>query len=134
MRSPCSAALALGALVLAACGEDITTEPSPATDANPTAPELAPASNSWITRANMPSSRTDLATATVTNGAGQSIVYAIGGLNPNRVPIAKVTAYNAATNSWIFSPPAACPAGRDQRRGGHQRKDLCLGGVFRRRR
>lgn len=109
MRSPYFAALALGTLVLAACGEDITTEPTPAAEANPTAPELALASNSWITRANMPSNRTDLAAATVTNAAGRSIVYAIGGLNPNRVPLAKVTAYDVATNSWTFRRPLPVP-------------------------
>ena len=41
--------------------------------------ELAVASNTWLTRANM-GNWTDLAAATVTNAAGQSIVYAIGGL------------------------------------------------------
>jgi N-acetylneuraminic acid mutarotase len=48
----------------------------------------------------MPTNRTQLASATVTNGAGQSVVYAIGGLNANGGPITNVTAYNVATNAW----------------------------------
>jgi N-acetylneuraminic acid mutarotase len=94
-----SAALALGSFALASCGDE-TTQPNTVAD-QPTIPQLAVAPNSWITRANM-DNRTDLATATLTNAAGQSIVYAIGGLNPNRVPLKTVTAYNVATNTWTF--------------------------------
>jgi N-acetylneuraminic acid mutarotase len=50
----------------------------------------------------MPANRTNMAVATVTNAAGQSVVYAIGGLTPTRMPSAKVTAYNVATNTWTF--------------------------------
>jgi N-acetylneuraminic acid mutarotase len=87
---------------LAACGEETPTEPS--SPARPTAAvtELAVTSNTWMTRADMLTSRTDLAVATVTNAAGQSVVYAMGGRNPNGVPIATVAAYNVATNSWTF--------------------------------
>jgi N-acetylneuraminic acid mutarotase len=53
----------------------------------------------------MPANRTDLAVATVTNAAGQSVVYAIGGLSPTRMPLDKVTAYNVATNTWSFRRP-----------------------------
>jgi N-acetylneuraminic acid mutarotase len=70
---------------------------------------MAVASNTWLTLANMPANRTNPATATVTNAAGQSIVYAIGGLNPNGVPLAKVTAYNVATNTWTFRRPLPTP-------------------------
>jgi N-acetylneuraminic acid mutarotase len=45
------------------------------------------------------------AVATVTNAAGQSIVYTIGGLTPTRMPSAKVTAYNVASNTWTFRRP-----------------------------
>jgi N-acetylneuraminic acid mutarotase len=96
-----NALLALSSFAFAACGDD-TTEPNSTTEGNPPAPAFAVASNSWITRANMPSNRTDLAAATVTNAAGQSIVYAIGGLSPGGIPLATVTAYNVATNTWTF--------------------------------
>ncbi len=98
--------LALGAFGLAACTDEATTEPPRTVELGPTAPELAVASNSWIVRAKMPSSWTGVATATVTNGAGQSIVYAIGGRNPIwNNPQATVTAYNAATNTWTLRHP-----------------------------
>jgi N-acetylneuraminic acid mutarotase len=102
-RSLLPSALALSA-ALAACSDETTTEPSAAVP-SPTAPALAIASNTWITRANMPANRTDLAAATVKNAAGQSIVYAIGGLNTARHPVKTVTAYNVATNTWTFSRP-----------------------------
>ena len=42
----------------------------------------------------------------MTNAAGQSIVYAIGGRNPVwNNPQATVTAYNAATNTWTLRQP-----------------------------
>jgi len=94
--------VALGVLTLAACGDDTPTQPELPAQPTATAPELAVASNSWITRANMPANRTRLAAATVTNAAGQSIVYAIGGLNASGVAVNIVTAYNVATNTWTF--------------------------------
>jgi N-acetylneuraminic acid mutarotase len=98
--------LTLGALGLAGCGEVTPTEPTSTTQPPAPVPELAVASNSWITRANMPNNRTDLAAATVTNAAGQSVVYAIGGFNPVwGNPQQTVTAYNAATNTWTFRQP-----------------------------
>jgi len=71
--------------------------------------ELAVASNSWLTRANMLPNRTDLAVATVTNASGQSVVYAIGGLTPTGMPLNKVLAYNVATNAWSFRRPLPQP-------------------------
>jgi len=97
--------LALGAFGLTAC-EDEATGPSPTVEPGATAPELAVASNSWIVRATMPQFRTGVAAATVTNAAGQSIVYAIGGRNPIwNNPQATVTAYNATTNTWTVRRP-----------------------------
>lgn len=104
--------LSAGAVVLglAACGDDTPTQPGTPVTATPARPELAVASNTWITRASMPlPQRTDLATATVTNAAGQSVVYAIGGVKwglpyPG-TPVAKVTAYNVATNTWTSRQP-----------------------------
>ena len=99
--------LALGSFVLAACGEN-TTEPNQVGD-RPATTELAVAGNTWLTRANMPAERTRLAAATITNAAGQSIVYAIGGLTPTGNPSDKVTAYNVATNTWAFRRPLPEP-------------------------
>jgi N-acetylneuraminic acid mutarotase len=98
-----ASALALGSLALAACGDEIT-EPKMAGDA-PAASLQALASNTWLIRAHMPTNRTGVATATVTNAAGQSIVYAIGGLGNTRVSSDKVTAYNVATNTWTYVRP-----------------------------
>ncbi len=98
--------LSLGAFGLTACTEDTATEPSSAVEPGQTAPELAVASNGWLVRAKMPTSWTGVATATVTNAAGQSIVYAIGGRNPIwNNPQATVAAYNAATNTWTLRQP-----------------------------
>jgi N-acetylneuraminic acid mutarotase len=102
-RSVLIGMIALGGFALTACTDDTTTEPTRAGEPSPTAPELAVASNSWMVRANMPWNRTGVAAATVTNAAGQSIVYAIGGRNPVwGNPQSTVTAYNAATNTWTF--------------------------------
>src|SRR5690349_11685396 len=95
--------LALGSLALAACSDQIT-EPKVAGNA-PAAAVQALASNTWLIRAHMPTKRIDLASATVTNSAGQSIVYAIGGRAENGLPSEKVTAYNVATNTWTFRRP-----------------------------
>jgi hypothetical protein len=100
-------ALVLSTFWLAACSNDTPTEPTQA--------QLAPAgaenvlAGSWTTLANMPASRTELAAATVTNAAGQSIVYAIGGFNSWGIPLTKVTAYNVATNTWTFRRPLPQP-------------------------
>jgi N-acetylneuraminic acid mutarotase len=102
--------LALGALGLTACSDETTTEPSRTVEPGPTAPDLAVASNSWLVRAKMPTSWTGVATATVTNAAGQSVVYAIGGRNPIwENPQATVAAYNAATNTWTLRQPLPEP-------------------------
>ena len=102
--------LLTGSALLAACGDE-TTQPNPVGDEAATTAS-AVAHDSWLTLANMPVNRTDLATATVTNAAGQSVVYAIGGVgwgqNPGS-PVAKVTAYNVATNVWTSRRPLPKP-------------------------
>jgi N-acetylneuraminic acid mutarotase len=93
--------LALTTFWLTACGDDTTTEPTPTAEPSASAPELAVASNTWITRANMWSTeRFDFATAVVTNASGQSILYAIGGRTATGAPLGKVMAYNVSTNTW----------------------------------
>ena len=102
-RSLVLGVLALGAFGLTACSDETVTEPSRTVEPAPTSPDLVVASNSWLKRADMPRSRTDLAVATVKNAAGQSIVYAIGGSDSlHGLPTNVVTAYNVATNTWTF--------------------------------
>jgi N-acetylneuraminic acid mutarotase len=50
----------------------------------------------------MPADRIELAAATVTDAAGRSTLYAIGGRTTAGGVLAKVTAYNVATNTWTF--------------------------------
>jgi N-acetylneuraminic acid mutarotase len=92
--------LALGAFGLTACTDETTTEPSRAAEPNPTAPELAVASNTWLTKRDMPFGRLDLTTAVVPNASGQSILYAIGGSGEHGFSLDSVHAYNVATNTW----------------------------------
>jgi N-acetylneuraminic acid mutarotase len=94
------AVLVLGSFWLAACADN-ATEPS-STPQSDAAVSAAATSGSWLVRANMPANRSGPATAVLRNAAGQDVVYTIGGLNPNRVPVRTVTAYNVATNSWTF--------------------------------
>jgi N-acetylneuraminic acid mutarotase len=108
-RSLLPGALALGTLWLVACGENSLTEPAasakPATDGL----ALAVTSNSWITRGILPNTRSGHALATMTNAAGESIVYVIGGLADGRWPNAKVAAYNVTTNRWAWPRPLPVP-------------------------
>ena len=92
--------LTLGALGLAGCGEQTAPEPTVPTQPTVTGPELAVASNSWITRADLWSSQqTDFTTATVKNSSGKYIVYAIGGRSATGSRLSKVMAYDVATNT-----------------------------------
>ena len=50
--------------------------------------------------------RYDFAAATVTNAAGQSILYTIGGRSATGGPLTKVMAYNPATNTWTLKGAA----------------------------
>ena len=101
--------LGLAISALASCGEE-TTQPNSAADHEVTAPELAAASNTWITRRDMwNTERTDFATATVPNAAGQSVVYVIGGRGASGVGLTSVMAYNVATNTWNLRAPLPWP-------------------------
>jgi N-acetylneuraminic acid mutarotase len=110
------AALALGILALCSCSDNLN---------NPTGPEAVPAdpaetpieaavagAGTWVTRANMTSDRWGIATATLRNSSGQSILYAIGGSTASNQPpgnthraLARVAAYNASTNTWASRAP-----------------------------
>jgi N-acetylneuraminic acid mutarotase len=101
--------LGLAVSALAACGEE-TTQPNPAGEQKVTAPELAVTSNTWLTRRDMWGiERTDFATATVPNAAGQSVVYVIGGRGASYVGLTSVMAYNVATNTWTLRAPLPYP-------------------------
>jgi N-acetylneuraminic acid mutarotase len=95
--------MTLGALGLAACGEE-TTQPD--TGGNqPSLPQLAVTSNTWIERRLMPLDVRWPAAAAVPNAQGQSILYVMGGQKlesnlPREVPLGEVRAYNVATNIW----------------------------------
>jgi N-acetylneuraminic acid mutarotase len=94
--------LLLGALWIVGCGEE-TTQPNSAQD-HATVPQLAVASNTWLTRRDMPLELVHQAAADVPNAAGQSILYVIGGdkaeTSNGFVPVGEVRAYNVATNTW----------------------------------
>jgi Kelch motif len=101
-------------LTLGACSSD-TTEPNPAAAA-PQVPEFAVTSNTWLTRADLWSTeRYWMATATVKNSAGESIMYVIGGKTDpgdcecNGGSLSKVQAYNVATNTWTIRAPLPMP-------------------------
>ena len=127
--------LTLGALGLAACGEE-TTQPNTAVD-QPTAPQFAVTSNSWLTRRNMPLDMVFQATAVVPNAAGQSILYVFGGAktdgfldNPgNPAPMGEVRAYNVATNSWAWKRDM--PAVRYEMNAGVIKGKIYVPGGFR---
>jgi hypothetical protein len=94
--------LTLGALslALASCG-DQPTQPNLPAEPAPIDAASAPASDTWIQRAQDPVDRVGFVTATVPNAAGQSIVYVIGGWNYGNAQGKKlVEAYNVATNTW----------------------------------
>jgi hypothetical protein len=101
-RLPLPSLLTLAAFGLAACGEQ-TTEPNTAED-QPTVPQLAVTSNTWLTRREMPLELVNQAAAVVPNAQGQSILYVIGGYKAESgnefVAMGEVRAYNVATNTW----------------------------------
>ncbi len=99
--------LGLGVLALASCGSDETTAPTKTPTV--TGPELAVAHNTWVTRRDIPHEVQWPAIATVSNPAGQAVVYVIGGRGSGQSPngysvpdmsLDWVQAYNVATNTW----------------------------------
>jgi len=95
-----SLCLLAGFALVAACGEE-PTEPTQLATTEIASPAAAVASNSWITRKDMWSTeRRDLTVTTVTNAAGHSIVYVIGGRTTAGASLGKVMAYDATANTW----------------------------------
>ena len=97
-------------MALTACKDESPTQPSATEELGQPSPDLAATANQWITRADMPSgARRDLATAVVTNAAGNSILYAIGGRTLTGGSLSRVQAYNTATNTWSWKASLPVP-------------------------
>ena len=98
--------LTLGSWVLVSCADE-PTHPTQAASPEVTTPAAA---NTWLTRKDMWGiERKDLTAATLTNAAGESVVYVIGGRSPAGGPLGKVMAYNVATNSWTVKASLPVP-------------------------
>jgi N-acetylneuraminic acid mutarotase len=92
------------AMAVLGCGDDGNSPSEPATATRTEIPEAALTSNTWTTRANMPTDRWFVATATFPTGTGAASLYVIGGSNSNHgtlAPLGKVQVYNPATNTWV---------------------------------
>jgi N-acetylneuraminic acid mutarotase len=111
--------LALAGLTMISCTDE-TTAPRTAVDEVPVENSFAlaanstslaaAASNTWIRRADMPSTeRRNPATAMVRNAAGQSVLYVIGGTTTSGASLGKVQAYNVATNTWTYKAEMPTP-------------------------
>jgi N-acetylneuraminic acid mutarotase len=95
----------LVAFTVAACGDD-PLQPNAAGEQFAEAPALAVASNTWLRRADLWSiERWEHAAATVTDAAGHSIVYVIGGRSAAGAVLTKVMAYDVSTNKWSLKAP-----------------------------
>ena len=115
-------AAALALIATAAC-HDSATEPeqadlslSAAGESSPTASAVAAAaSNTWLTKANMPSDRINTTTATISDAQGRTTLFVIGGRNPASTAgfcsagVGKVQAYNSAANTWSTKAPFPHP-------------------------
>jgi N-acetylneuraminic acid mutarotase len=95
--------VAASALLLAAvaCSDNDSGSPTGPVPTDPSGiSEAVVTANTWSTRANMPSDRWYIATATFPDGIGGASLYAIGGSNATGAPLGKVQVYNPATNTW----------------------------------
>jgi N-acetylneuraminic acid mutarotase len=91
-------------VILAACSDSPTSPDQADLQRGPAA--VPAVIDRWVTRANLPSDeRFGLTTAAVTNAAGQSVLYAIGGQTQAGGFLTRVQAYNVATNTWSNRAP-----------------------------
>jgi hypothetical protein len=100
--------LALSVVALAACGESQgPTQPEVAVDPAAPAPLFALVSNTWTLKAPYPGvfGAIGLSAGVLTNAAGQSIVYAIGGTDGEGGAGVPIQTYNVATNVWASKGP-----------------------------
>jgi N-acetylneuraminic acid mutarotase len=93
--------LIFSVLMVTAC-EDETGPTGPVSTGQGVVAEqlVALNSNTWTTKAPMPTPRAYLAAGVQNNSLGQPVLYAIGGLDPGAGPTRAVEAYNFATNRW----------------------------------
>jgi N-acetylneuraminic acid mutarotase len=100
--------LVFSGLAMISCNDE-TTAPEPVTDEATTGPSLATAASTrWVTKAHMLApERSGLASAVVTNSAGQSLVYAIGGSSSGS--LSTVHEYNASEDRWRYKRPLPAP-------------------------
>jgi N-acetylneuraminic acid mutarotase len=100
IRPMSTLALALGAFALLSCNDTSDpTQPGPVPD-RPLTPEFAWASNSWQTRAPMPTGRAHHAVGVAKNASGQSILYVFGGVDTESNDLSTIEAYDYSSNSW----------------------------------
>jgi N-acetylneuraminic acid mutarotase len=104
---PRSTWLAIGLFALAACAEDNTpTQPQTPADPAPVAPQFVWASNSWTTRAKMPTGQWAASAAGLSNSSGQATLYVVGGYLPCCGQVTPtVRAYDYVANSWTTKAP-----------------------------
>ncbi len=98
----------LGQCALVACNDATTlpSQPDLAEVPSAEAPTFAVGSNTWAARAPMPIDFAGLAAGVMNNGAGQPIVYALGGItNDDERMNSTVAIYNVATNAWTVQYP-----------------------------
>jgi N-acetylneuraminic acid mutarotase len=108
--------LAASLVIITAACQDSPTEPQQSVEPGGelAAPAFAVASNSWLTRANMPINRLNATAASLTNAQKQTIIYVFGGRRVRDdgslgVQLSTVQAYNVATNSWSDKSPSPVP-------------------------
>lgn len=110
------------------CGGDAATPTGPG-------PDLALASNIWHTRANMPSDRLSPTAAVVPDAQKQTILYVIGGHDPNVTfcsgGVSTVQAYNPATDTWRRVAPLPRQLSHTNGTGVVKGKIYVSGGCFR---
>jgi Kelch motif. len=102
-RSLVATSVLLLTLTLPGCRDDSSPLTDPAGSTSIPGADPALVSNGWSSRANMPSDRWYVATATFPDRIGGASLYAIGGSNGNTpydAPLGKVQVYNPATNTW----------------------------------
>jgi N-acetylneuraminic acid mutarotase len=103
-------ALTFCVLAFIGCAPD-ETPLGPASGEEISAPAFALAPNSWTARAPLPTGRQELDAAVVNNGAGEPILYVLGGWDVLDQPVSRVEAYNYSTNRWTTK--AASGAGQE---------------------
>jgi N-acetylneuraminic acid mutarotase len=90
----------IGTSLLVGCNENSSpTQPGTGSDGSNAVPDFAWASNSWQSRAPLPSARAKHSAGVVNNAAGEPIVYVFGGSN-DAGNVTTIQAYNYASNTW----------------------------------